>query len=104
MACKLFSDMGHSTVAEKPDALEGYVHSIGHGLGLELHENPFSGVSAMKSDILRSGVVFSIEPGLYYPSKRMGVRIEDTFYLNPYGQFEILADFPYDLVLPMKRQ
>jgi hypothetical protein len=34
----------------------------------------------------------------------MGVRIEDTFYLNPHGKFEILADFPYDLVLPMKRQ
>jgi Xaa-Pro aminopeptidase len=102
--CQLFSAMGHTTVADKPEITEGYIHSIGHGLGLEVHENPFSGITAAESDILRSGVVITIEPGLYYPSKGMGVRIEDTVYLNPEGQFEIMADFPYDLVLPMKNK
>lgn len=101
--CQLFSAMGHATIADEPDITEGYVHSIGHGLGLDVHENPFSGITATESDILIPGVVFTIEPGLYYPSKGMGVRIEDTVYLNPKGQFEILADYPYDLVLPMKR-
>ena len=101
--CQLFSAMGHVTIADKPDITEGYVHSIGHGLGLDMHENPFSGITSAKSDILKPGVVFTIEPGLYYPSKGMGVRIEDTVYLNPKGQFEIMADYPYDLVLPMKR-
>ena len=100
--CQLFSDMGHITIVDKPDTTEGYVHSIGHGLGLDVHENPFSGITASAGDILKPGVVFTIEPGLYYPSKDMGVRIEDTVYLNPKGQFEILADYPYDLVLPMK--
>ena len=100
--CQLFSAMGHVTVADKPDITEGYVHSIGHGLGLEVHENPFSGITSAESDILIPGVVFTVEPGLYYPSKKVGIRIEDTVYLNSEGQFEIMADFPYDLVLPMK--
>jgi Xaa-Pro aminopeptidase len=103
IACRLFSGMGHTTIAEKPETTEGYVHSIGHGLGLDLHENPFSGITATEKDFLRKGVVFTIEPGLYYPSKGMGVRIEDSMYLNPNGKFEILADYPYELVLPMKR-
>jgi Xaa-Pro aminopeptidase len=79
------------------------VHSIGHGLGLDVHENPFSGFSASEEDNLVPGSVFTVEPGLYYPSKNVGVRIEDTVYLNPQGKFEVLADFPYDLVLPAKK-
>jgi len=101
--CQLFSEMGHATIADRPDITEGYVHSIGHGLGLEVHENPFSGITSAESDVLIPGVVFTIEPGLYYPSRNMGIRIEDTVYLNLEGQFEIMADFPYDLVLPMKK-
>jgi len=101
--CRLFSAMGHVTIADRPDITEGYVHSIGHGLGLEVHENPFSGITSAESDVLVPGVVFTVEPGLYYPSKGVGIRIEDTVYLNPEGQFEVMADFPYDLVLPMKK-
>ena len=71
---------------------------------MEVHENPFSGITSAESDVLKPGVVFTIEPGLYYPSKDMGIRIEDTVYLNPEGRFEIMADFPYDLVLPMKNK
>ncbi|HUV15779.1 MAG TPA: Xaa-Pro peptidase family protein [Pelolinea sp.] len=100
--CQLFTEMGHQTVAEQYNLTEGYVHSVSHGLGLDVHENPFSGITAKESDLLIPGVVFSIEPGLYYPSKGIGVRIEDTVYLNPEGQFEIMANYPYDLVLPMK--
>ncbi len=101
--CRLFSKIGHATIAHRPEITEGYVHSIGHGLGSEVHENPFSGITAAESDILIPGVVFTIEPGLYYPSRNMGVRIEDTLYLDPQGRFEIMAEFPYDLVLPMKK-
>jgi len=101
--CRLYSAMGHPTVTEKPDITEGYVHSIGHGLGLDVHENPFSGVTSTKDDILKRGSVFTIEPGLYYPSRGMGVRIEDTVYLDPDGHFEIMAEYPYDLVLPIKK-
>jgi Xaa-Pro aminopeptidase len=49
------------------------------------------------------GTVFTIEPGLYYPEQGLGVRIEDTFYMRPDGELEILVDFPRDLVLELPR-
>jgi Xaa-Pro aminopeptidase len=51
---------------------------------------------------LAPGVVITIEPGLYYPDKNLGVRLEDTLWVRPDGIFEVLADYPQDLVLPMK--
>jgi Xaa-Pro aminopeptidase len=63
---------------------------------------PFSGINATERDALVPGTVFTIEPGLYYPSRGMGVRLEDTYYTRPDGTFEVLADYPYDLVIPMK--
>jgi Xaa-Pro aminopeptidase len=39
---------------------------------------------------------------LYYPERGMGVRIEDTVWVRPNGQIEILAEYPYDFVLPVK--
>ena len=99
--CQLFAEMGHITVAEKSNITEGYLHSVGHGLGMNVHEKPYSGITAAPDDLLIPGVVFTIEPGLYYPEKGIGVRIEDTIYLNENGKFEILADYPYDLVIPI---
>jgi Xaa-Pro aminopeptidase len=101
--CELFTEMGHKTVADQYNLTEGYVHSVSHGLGLDIHESPFSGISATERDILLPGVVFSVEPGLYYPSSGTGVRIEDSVFLNPEGKFEILADYDYKLVLPVRR-
>ena len=43
LSCELFEAMGHPTIATKPETQEGYVHSVGHGLGLKVHERPFSG-------------------------------------------------------------
>lgn len=103
LTCGLFAEMGHKTIADQYNLTEGYVHSVSHGLGLNIHESPFSGISATERDILLPGVVFSVEPGLYYPSRCTGVRIEDSVYLNPEGKFEVLADYDYDLVLPVER-
>ena len=100
--CELFKQMGHATIQDAYNLTEGYIHSIGHGLGLDIHEKPISTITASGDDSLITGTVFSIEPGLYYPSRNIGVRIEDTIYLTPTGKFEIMADYPYDLVLPMK--
>jgi Xaa-Pro aminopeptidase len=58
-------------------------------------------LTAAPDDVLVPGVVFTIEPGLYYPERGMGVRIEDTIYLNQQGRFEIVAKYPYDLVIPV---
>ncbi len=101
--CELFKAWGHPTIMDAYNLTEGYIHSIGHGVGLDVHEKPFSTVTASDDDILIPGTVFTIEPGIYYPSKNLGVRIEDTVYLNPKGKFEILADYPYDLILPIKK-
>ncbi len=101
--CELFANLGHPTVKSDPTTEIGYVHSLGHGVGLHIHEKPFSALNnPSPSDILAPGSVFTLEPGLYYPEKGMGVRIEDTYHVTQEGKFEVLADFPKDLVLPIK--
>jgi len=99
-----FNKNGHNTPIHTKGLLtEGYVHSLGHGLGLNVHERPSSRHTDGDDNILKAGVVVTIEPGLYYPEKGMGVRIEDSFWVRPDGRMEILADYPYDFVLPMKK-
>lgn len=59
-----------------------FAHSLGHGVGHEIHERPW--VSKGSKDILKVGMVFSIEPGIYLPGFG-GVRIEDLYVLEPSG-------------------
>jgi Xaa-Pro aminopeptidase len=103
MTCDLFSSLGHQTVKEDPQTQQGYVHSLGHGIGLNIHERPWSGISSDEKDCLVPGSVFTIEPGLYYPDKGMGVRLENSYCVLPDGKMEVLAEFPMDLVLPVKK-
>lgn len=102
LTCELFESRGHRTIHSHPQTEEGYVHSLGHGLGLQVHERPISGSMAGEADRLFPGVVVTVEPGLYYPERGMGVRIEDTVWVRPDGVIETLADYPYDLVIPVK--
>lgn len=62
--------------------LEGFVHSAGHGVGLDLHEAPR--LSAASRDQLRAGQVLTVEPGLYYPDIG-GVRLEDVALVTRNG-------------------
>jgi Xaa-Pro aminopeptidase len=104
LACDEFNRNGHSTPMHSQGVLQnGYVHSLGHGLGLNVHERPRSGHLETEDNILKAGVVVTVEPGLYYPERGMGVRIEDSYWVRPDGQLEKLADYPYDFVLPMKK-
>ena len=104
LVCEEFDKGGHKTPMNSAGVLtNGYVHSLGHGLGLNVHERPSSRHTDGDDNILKSGVVVTIEPGLYYPEKGMGVRIEDSYWVRPDGHFEKLADYPYDFVLPMKK-
>ncbi|MEJ5313224.1 MAG: M24 family metallopeptidase [Anaerolinea sp.] len=101
--CELFEAMGHPTVLTQPQTEVGYVHSLGHGVGLNIHEKPLSGLmAAPEDDVLLPGSVITIEPGLYYPDQGMGVRLENTLYLSQDGTVETLADYPLDLVLELK--
>jgi Xaa-Pro aminopeptidase len=45
--------------------------------------------------------VFTVEPGLYYPDREIGVRLEDTVWLRPDGELETLVEYPMDLVVPI---
>ncbi len=65
-------------VFKKEGVEEYYLHSLGHGIGLEVHESP--SLSSKSKDILQNGMVFSVEPGLYYPWG--GVRIEDLIVIE----------------------
>jgi Xaa-Pro aminopeptidase len=100
--CELFEAMGHKTTRQDPSIESGYVHSLGHGLGLNVHEKPWFSRKDDPSNSLVPGSVFTIEPGLYYPEKGMGVRLEDTYYVTQDGSFENFVDYPMALVLEMK--
>ena len=102
MVCEFYEEKGHKTPLNTKAPMDGYVHSLGHGVGLNIHERPFSGLTASDDQRLVPGVVITSEPGLYYPEKGMGVRIEDTLWVRPDGTTEKLAEYPYDFVLPMK--
>ena len=102
MTCEYFEQKGHTTIGSTYPIEEGYIHSLGHGLGLEVHEDFGFPSLQDRGDRLVTGAVFSIEPGLYYPDRGYGVRIEDTVYSTPDGRFESLTPFPYDLVIPVE--
>lgn len=100
--CEFFEGRGHPTVASDSKTEVGYVHSIGHGLGLAIHEEPrFSDVPA-NTDVLRPGHIFTCEPGLYYPEQGFGVRIEDVVWIDADGNVHNLTDFPKDLVIEVE--
>jgi Xaa-Pro aminopeptidase len=99
--CELFEAQGHTTVQSNPKTLEGYVHSLGHGLGLKVHEAPWFRDNPDDNQVLQPNVVFTVEPGLYYPERGMGVRLEDTLWVTPQGEIESVVSYPYDLVIPV---
>jgi Xaa-Pro aminopeptidase len=88
---KLFSKLGFDTNFTKS---EGFFHSTGHGLGLDVHE--FPGVGNL--DIpLQNGMVLTIEPGLYYKNIG-GIRLEDVVVIKGVTH-EMLSNFNYDWIL-----
>lgn len=97
MVCDFFEKQGHKTIRSDPSTVEGYVHSLGHGLGLQIHSMPR--LTSFSEDAIQPGQVFTVEPGLYYPNKGFGVRIEDTVYIDERGEVHSLTPFSKDLVI-----
>lgn len=85
LVCDNFEAKGYATLRTNPATMEGYVHSLGHGVGLEVHEKPFFALNASNRDMIEVGDVLTIEPGLYFPERGIGVRIEDTLYVAEDG-------------------
>lgn len=72
-----------------------FTHSLGHGVGLEIHEAPT--LSPRKQSLLVDNMAFTIEPGVYLENE-FGVRIEDTVYLNN-GKLERFFTDSKDLII-----
>lgn len=97
-----FEGQGHRTQRSHPGGLEGYVHSLGHGIGLQIHERP--GISHLRrDDVFQVGQVITIEPGLYYPERGFGVRVEDSLFISEAGELVSITPFRKDLVLPLRK-
>lgn len=95
---ELFREAGHPTLLDKPEGVpleDGFYHSLGHGVGLDIHEAPFLGPT--RQDRLVAGDVLAVEPGTYRRGFG-GVRVEDLVLVTD-GGCENLTDFPYDLEL-----
>ena len=69
-------------VLDRAGYLGYFGHSLGHGIGLEVHEHP--GLGPRSPNVLKAGMVFSVEPGIYL-SGWGGVRIEDLVVLESGG-------------------
>jgi Xaa-Pro aminopeptidase len=81
---KYFVEKGYETSGKGKEFsfAEGFVHSIGHGVGREVHEPPY--FSKKRDDVLMVGDVVTVEPGLYYKNIG-GVRIEDLLVITEDG-------------------
>jgi Xaa-Pro aminopeptidase len=94
--CEIFEGAGEPTQRTKESGkplANGFFHGLGHGVGLEVHEEPGMGLST--KDPLRAGDVVTVEPGCYRQGYG-GVRLEDLVLVTKDGA-ENLTQYPYDL-------
>jgi Xaa-Pro aminopeptidase len=94
--CEFFQEHGFPTQLTKTPGKvldEGFFHSLGHGVGLEVHEQPGLGRTGVE---IVAGDVLAVEPGLYRKGFG-GCRLEDTVLVTESGT-ERFGDYPYELV------
>jgi Xaa-Pro aminopeptidase len=95
ISCDVFEEHGYPTLRSKEPGevlQDGFYHSLGHGVGLEVHEEPSLGRAPGE---LVAGDVIAVEPGLYRHGYG-GCRLEDLVLVTENGA-EVLTDYPYDL-------
>ncbi len=93
-SCAEVDAVARRSLAEH-DLADAFMHRIGHGIGLEAHEDPY--LVAGNSTPLAAGHAFSIEPGVYFPG-RFGMRLEDIVVATAVGP-ESLNVSPHDLAV-----
>jgi Xaa-Pro aminopeptidase len=96
LSCEGFEAAGYTTPRTKEPGKpldEGFISGLGHGVGLEVHEQPVFSRTSRES--LLAGDVVTVEPGLYRPGFG-GLRLEDVVLVTADG-YENLTRYPYDL-------
>jgi Xaa-Pro dipeptidase len=86
-------DFAARQVIEKAGYGQFFTHRTGHGIGMEVHEDPY--MRGDNGQVMEPGMTFTIEPGIYLPVKN-GVRIEDNVLVTPSGCVT-LSDMPREL-------
>ena len=80
-------DAAARTVIDKAGFGDAFIHGIGHPLGLEVHDIAPDGP-------LKVGMVITVEPGVYLPDRKLGIRIEDDIFITAKGNQNLTADIP----------
>ncbi|WP_174614541.1 M24 family metallopeptidase [Virgibacillus ihumii] len=87
-------DLAARNVIDKSGYGEYFNNRVGHGLGIDVHEEP--SIHGKNEQLAVEGLFFTIEPGIYIPGYG-GVRIEDEVFINEKGEVEVLTSFPREL-------
>ena len=80
-------DAAARAVIDKAGHGDAFIHGTGHPLGIEVHDVSPDGP-------LRAGMIMTVEPGVYFPDRKMGVRIEDDILITPSGPKNLTAMIP----------
>lgn len=91
---KSFSELDKISRKQLGKFSSNFIHSLGHGVGVEIHEAPSFSEEAKQK--IKENHIFTIEPGIYFPGK-YGIRIEDTLWFD--GKAKILTTSPKELIL-----